>query len=370
MEMDARIRRVLADTYDGEVAAAAELDNLGGHASLRIYWRVHLPDGATTPRGERRYIAMVLPEGHEPGRSEEGPGEVPTDVGNRELPFVDVGRFLDERGVRVPAIDVVDMERGVLLLEDLGDTTFEALYERAAPEDREALYRRAIDLLVDTQRRIEDTPADERTARHCVAWGRRFDGDLLRWELDHFTEWGLEARLGLEAVEPHREVLDRSYEQIVDELFEAPEALSLRDYQSRNIMIAAPDDWVIIDFQDALRGPCIYDLVALLRDSYIELEDAQVDALFEHYVERGREAGLTWCEDAEALRRIFRLQTVQRKLKDAGRFIFIDRVKGNPDFLTYFEPSLGYVLSALEGLEGFSELRDIVSDTLADAQEA
>ena len=60
------------------------------------------------------------------------------------------------------------------------------------------------------------------------------------------------------------------------------------------------------------------------------------------------------------LTRAFHLQTVQRKLKDAGRFVFIDREKDNPDFLPYFKPSIDYVDHALERLEGWDELRDLL----------
>ena len=60
------------------------------------------------------------------------------------------------------------------------------------------------------------------------------------------------------------------------------------------------------------------------------------------------------------LRRAFDLQTVQRKLKDAGRFVFIERVKGNPSFLRHIPSSVRYVRQALDRLPqawlGFVEL--------------
>ena len=62
------------------------------------------------------------------------------------------------------------------------------------------------------------------------------------------------------------------------------------------------------------------------------------------------------------MQRAFNLQTVQRKLKDAGRFIFIDRVKGNPDFLPYYKSSITYVRQALEMLPAYDELADLLSE--------
>jgi len=116
--------------------------------------------------------------------------------------------------------------------------------------------------------------------------------------------------------------------------------------------------WVVIDFQDALVGPYVYDLVSLLRDSYIELPPDLVSELVDEYLRVGRGADLPWCDDPDAVRRAFHLQTVQRKLKDAGRFVYIDRETEHPEFLDYYEPSIRYVDTALRRLSGWDALRE------------
>jgi aminoglycoside/choline kinase family phosphotransferase len=110
-------------------------------------------------------------------------------------------------------------------------------------------------------------------------------------------------------------------------------------------MILPSGDQVVIDFQDALLGPRQYDLVALLRDSYVELEAPLVEAMLRRYLDRlAAEGGPRLGYDA--FRDVFDLLTVQRKLKDAGRFVFIDRVKKNPGFLPSIPASLRYVRDA------------------------
>lgn len=366
--MEERIRQTLSRVFDAQVAQKAQLTNLGGHASLRIYWRVDLPDGLTPPRryprGESTLMAMVLPEGQNWLASAEGQSSEAT--APSELPFVNVQRYLANIGMPVPSIDDVDMETGVLLLEDLGDRLFEhaVLDTTRATEPvaaRRKVYAQAIDLLVrfqtavETDRHRPDGPFD------TVAYERRFDAELLRWELDHYVEWGLESRRGKDTIAPALPRFDALFTQIVTELTDAPQTLSLRDFQSRNIMFKG-DRWILIDFQDALLGPVVYDLVALLRDSYIELTPQDVDVLLNHYIEAGRAAELPWCDDSDQLRRLFHLQTVQRKLKDAGRFIYIDRVKKNDAFLGYYEPSIGYVKNALRHLPELSELATLLAE--------
>ncbi|MFW5968182.1 MAG: aminoglycoside phosphotransferase family protein [Persicimonas sp.] len=373
--MESRIRQALEASHGEQVAQKAQLTEMGGHASLRIYWRIQLPESADAPREDLTQIAMVLPESRRAGESEEGMSE---DAPNSaELPFVNVQRYLDSIEMPVPAIDLVDMDLGVLLLEDLGDRTFEGAVEELRrrddlePEEREAafldLYREAIDLLVDLQESVLRSLADERfgTNDQCIAFERAFDRKLLRWELDHYVEWGLEARLGDDdarrtALDERRETLDQQLDRLVDELLDVQRTLVLRDYQSRNLMLHE-GRWHLIDFQDALKGPFIYDLVALLRDSYIELTAEQVDELLDYYVCRGAANGLPWCSDSDAVFRAFHLQTVQRKLKDAGRFVYIDRKKGNPDFLQYYDRSIDYVRHALDSIPGWDALASLLS---------
>lgn len=348
--MEARIRKALRARFGAACADSADLENLGGHASLRIYWRIE-SDTGRFPRNESTLMAMVLPQGDEAMASEEGGSSNDPEPG--ELPFVAVQRYLDRLGMPVPTIEYVDMELGVLLLEDLGDTMFENVYldDEKPTED---LYREAIDLLIGFQCAVGDD-----LERDCICWQKSFDRELLRWELDHYREWGLDEHYGSQALDPHREELETVFDSIVDELLELPQTLVLRDYQSRNIMRKS-QRWYLIDFQDALVGPYIYDLVALLRDSYIELQPEVVERLVGYYQRAGAEAGLTWCETD--VHRAFHLQTLQRKLKDAGRFVFIDKVKGNSSFLHYYEPSIGYVKNAIDRLDGFAQLADILED--------
>ena len=287
-------------------------------------------------RGEATLIAMVLP----------GPAE---EAQAPALSFMDVHQYLHRLGIRIPAIDYVDIDHfGVLLLEDLGDSTFEAAclsYDSDA--DRERMYLRAIDLLITTQRRFVDD--DD---RECICWHRQLDRGLLRRELEHYVAWAVDARYGRERLDPIRGHVASLFDRVVDELGELSEVATLRDYQSRNIMLKSANDWVIIDFQDAARGPFVYDLVGLLRDPWVELSADAVDRLLEYYTA----ARLPWCLDTDLVHRAFHLQTVQSKLKDAARFAYASRVAGSTDFTPQYERSMRYVQHAL------AHLPDIAAD--------
>lgn len=342
-DLRARAARLANTGADGHVR------KLKGDASNRSYYRV-AGNGSSV-------VAMVMPTTAK--ASEEATNGAPP----AELPFLNVQRYLDSLGLRVPRIYEYDEPAGILFLEDLGDVTFEsALPSKTTPpsesDDRsadfEALYVRAVELLA----RMRVT-ADASRDPDCIAFGRSFDRGLYRWELEHFHEWGLVARSGKEPTDAERAVLDGFYDRIADALDVLPRGFTHRDYQSRNLMVK-DGELVVIDFQDALLGPVQYDLVALLRDSYVELDRALVERLVERYCDayerEGGDAG-----DRREFLRVFDLLTVQRKLKDGGRFIFIDRVKGNPSFLPSVPASFRYVKDAIARLPELAPMGEILA---------
>src|SRR5690606_4963180 len=225
----------------------------------------------------KSHVCMLMTEDGQ--KSEEiGKGGAST-----ELPFLNVHRYLEALGVRVPHILRYDAEARTMVIEDLTDQTFEKAL--ASGHSREDLYGRAIDLLARLRVEAEKNPDPA-----CIAFGRSFDVDLYDWELHHFREWGLEVWSGRKPDETTRAELDRQFRAIAESLADAPTGCTHRDYQSRNVMVR-DGEMVVIDIRDALLGPRQYDLVALLRDSYIELDEGFVDAMLDRYVQAFEAAG-------------------------------------------------------------------------------
>ncbi len=311
----------------GRPQDGAPILQLKGDASNRSYLRVgRWPDS---------HVVMVMPPG--PPKSEEASKSGPPE----ELPFVNVQRYLEGLGIRVPRILRYDPAAAMVVLEDLGDLTLERALDGGA--GRESLYHRAVDLLARMRAAAEAQP-DPR----CIAFTHAFDEELYTWELHHFREYGLEAWSGRTPTAAERTRLESAFAGIARRLAAVPRGFTHRDYQSRNLMLTG-GELVVIDFQDALQGPWQYDLVALLRDSYVELEPGLVGALIDRWIGTYQRASETRVDPGE-FRRLFDLLTVQRKLKDAARFEFIHRVKKNPGFLPSIPASLRYARAAMERL--------------------
>lgn len=315
----------------------ASIEKLHGDASYRTYYRFVLEDGRTM-------IVMQLPEGKASASEEITNYEGPSD----ELPFCNVQRYLAGRGVPVPAVLHVDAVDGLVLLQDLGDDLLFGELAGAADDRAEALGREAVEALIALKRATTDgTPSD------CIAFARSFDATLLNWEFDHFAEFGIVEQLGKAIAPADRTAFERETRAITARIEAMPFVFTHRDFQSKNL-IRHDGRLFVIDFQDALMGPRAYDLVSLLRDSYIAFDAGTLGRLLDAAaaameVERG------------VLQREFDLVTVQRKLKDAGRFVYIDRIKGNPDYVQYIPRSLGYVREALTRLPEHAALGELLT---------
>ena len=293
-------------------------------------------------------MVMELPA--DPLQSEEAEsGEQPP-----ELPFLNMARFLEARGLRVPRIYLEAVADRAVLLEDLGDLVFSAKVERVDSVEMARWYGAAVGLLARMHDAMWPLPSG------CVAATRSFDYELVRWELDHYREWGIEALAASPLAPTVRTRLDRAFDCLAREVAELPAGFVHRDYQSRNLMVLEdtprPEHLAIIDFQDGLVGPRIYDLVALLNDSYVDLPWALKADMITRYA---RQRGM----DPERLTREFHLVTVQRKLKDGGRFVFIDKVKGNPSFLSFVDGSFARVRQSLEALDGHEALQAALAES-------
>lgn len=266
------------------------------------------------------------------------------------LPFINVTRLF--RAMPVPVPEILDHagDLGVLAQEDLGDVTLQAHLGAADAAEHDALYREALSFIEILQRRGRELEDPGYTP-----YGIAFDVEKLTWELEFFTKHFLGAYRGLVLSDSALATLRAEYRPIVHDLAAEPRVLCHRDYHSRNLMWQR-DRLVLIDYQDARLGPDTYDLVSLLRDSYVDLPEAQVDALVSYYLAlTGRSAA------GPAFRERFDLMALQRNLKALGTFGFQTTSRGNTVYIQYIPRTLRLARETLRKYERFRRLRDVLA---------
>ena len=270
------------------------------------------------------------------------------------LPFVNVGRLLAAIPVPVPRILAHSDELGIIALEDLGDVTLQAHVGAASPEEHAALYRQAVTFVNTIQRRGRELASPD-----YVPYGIVFDAEKLTWELRFFTTHFLKAYRGAGLTDSARAALAHEYASIADDLASSSPVLCHRDYHSRNLMLHE-GSLHIIDFQDARMGPDTYDLASLLRDSYVDVDDQQVDGLITYFLAQRAAPEI----DDRDFRRRFDLMALQRNLKALGTFGFQIAARDNTVYAQYVPRTLGYVRANLARHERFERLRELLAEHL------
>jgi len=266
------------------------------------------------------------------------------------LPFVNTARLFEAMPVPIPRILGHADDLGVLALEDLGDVTLQAHLGSAPPARHAALYREAVGFIHTLQVRGRELASSD-----YLPYGIAFDVEKLTWELNFFIKHYLVAYRGAEFADTERAALDAECAAIVGELAALPRVICHRDYHSRNLMLHA-GRLVIIDFQDARLGPDTYDLVSLLRDSYVDLPWATVDDLIAFFLAlQGRS------HEHDEFRRQFDLMALQRNLKALGTFGYQTTARANPVYIQYMPRTLNYVRENLGRYPRFARLRELMA---------
>jgi aminoglycoside/choline kinase family phosphotransferase len=320
----ARIDRYL--DASGLSRRAPKIVPLTGDASDRRYFRVLLSDGES--------VVLALHAG-------------PIDFS--ALPFANVAELLHKVPLPVPRILGYSNEDGLVALEDLGDVTLQAHLGASSTAEHAALYREAVALVELLQRRGAEL-ASERYVPYAIA----FDVEKLTWELDFFVRHFIEGYRGAVLTAAERAALSSEWAAVAVELAAEPRLLCHRDYHSRNLMLHAGRLY-IIDFQDARMGPDTYDLVSLLRDSYVDLTDRELDDLIAYFLAlKGGGAPVEF-------RRRFDLMALQRNLKALGTFGYQTIARGNPVYIQYIPRTLRYARTNLERYPRFARLRELLA---------
>jgi N-acetylmuramate 1-kinase len=188
---------------------------------------------------------------------------------------------------------------------------------------------------------------------HYVPYGIAFDVEKLTWELEFFVKYFVQGYRGVELTAEERGALQEEWAAIVGELAAEPRVLCHRDYHSRNLMLSDASLY-IIDFQDARLGPDTYDLASLLRDSYVDIADRELDELIAYFL------ALKGLADVEEFRRRFDLMALQRNLKALGTFGYQTMTRRNPVYIQYMPRTLRYARSNLEKYPRFTRLRTLL----------
>ena len=307
------------------------LEPASADASFRRYFRL---------RGEESTIVMDAPPPQEDCR-----------------PFVQIAAYLEQMGLNSPRVLQADLERGFLLLTDLGSTLYLAELNEN-PLRADTLYGDAMDALLILQQQGSAFQSELPS----------YDAELLRFELSLFHDWLCERHLGISLSESEEKSWNACCEVLIENSLQQETVFVHRDYHSRNLMVTDKNNPGILDFQDAVEGPLTYDLVSLLKDCYVKWPEEQIERWALSFYDR-LSNDLRNNLDAAAFIRQFDLTGVQRHLKAAGIFARLLHRDGKTGYMQDVPRTLSYIVDVAPRYAELDFLSDLISSRILPALE-
>ncbi|HDS74660.1 MAG TPA: hypothetical protein ENN56_03875 [Firmicutes bacterium] len=255
---------------------------------------------------------------------------VPTTLWSILESFLRNQSFLERLQCPVPRVYGRWPQYGIALIEDFGDIRLVDAISRE-PKRRNELDENAIDLLV----RLHSLPPDPHLS--YPARELAFDVEKYQYEFGfHVDTWLIGHHLGVSPTATERRALDGTYRWISETLAAEPFVFTHRDYQSTNLMLRDDGTLGLIDFQDARQGLRQYDLASFIWDSYVSKSDERRYRITQYY---RTAAGVT--DDPDRFDALLRIAAIQRKLHDAGAFVYTAAHRGKTEYLVWVSDAIG-----------------------------
>ena len=292
--------------------SAFELSVASDDASFRKYYRAAHPMG-----GAAGIIFVDAPPQHE----------------NSEA-FIGIAKLISKRGISAPTVFEYDLDEGFMMLSDFGNKLYLDELETGNSSSITKLYQSALTTLSTLQ-------------GICCATLPAYDAELLRAEMKLFPDWFLAKQITLPIDQAVSNLIESTFDLLVENALEQPQVFVHRDYHSRNLMVLDQNSPGLIDFQDAVKGPFTYDLVSLLKDCYWRFPREKVVEWVQVYWDQYLLEGNLEVDFAQFLR-WFDLMGMQRHLKVAGIFSRLNIRDGKSRYLNDIPLVISYLIEVCE----------------------
>jgi N-acetylmuramate 1-kinase len=261
--------------------------------------------------------------------------------------YVQIGRFLDRHGIRVPKIYFHDTTEGLIWIEDLGERDLFS-YRKESWLIRRAFYESALSQIATLHGLPESVSIEIKEELPA-----EFNAALYLWEQNYFFDNCLGRYFKVDQSEVKALADLPTLREVAERLGNLPRVLVHRDFQSQNIIMRNGHAH-LIDFQGLRPGLAEYDLASLFYDPYVDLSEAERAELIAYYREQQLKKGITVDSDFDSK---LRFCAMQRLMQALGAYCFLGLVKGHKHFLQYIPRALRSLHGVVANLDDLGPLQ-------------
>ena len=299
-----------------------ELQRLPGDASKRNYYRVMSPDNT-----------MILMDA-----TQESNIKSKTGLSNGIDDFIKIQKYLDSIDVRVPKLIVRNRIDNILLEEDLGEYSYADMLTK---ENYQKLYNPAIKTLIHISNINHPKNISTDSNPHYL---KEFDLDIYLNEaeifIDYYWPFIHGKQCNADKKQEFTHVMGEVYSNLTDD-----KTLMLRDFHSPNLLFLENEDGfrkcAVIDFQDALFGHPLYDLVSLTNDARTTIDEHQEKYLIDLYKKDFPFNNFQF--DSLSFIEQYHILGVQRSIKILGIFARLAILETNQNYLVHMPRVICYI---------------------------
>jgi aminoglycoside/choline kinase family phosphotransferase len=328
-----QLQRELEDFFNN---TRFNLIQINSGASVRKYFRISFEESLYFPT---RDVTLMV---------------IPIDKIEMADDYLNISYYLQRQNIPQPRIFEMQREKGWIFLEPAEGEQLDT-YLQQHPDEISTIYPRLVDFLLYIQNRAV-------FEGHCPAFSRFFDQLKYLYEFNfHVQEQVINHYLNHNFTQSEEQVFQEFSLEISKHLESTYPVFVHRDFQSSNIFYHKKneeDSFQIIDFQDARSGSYTYDLVSLLWDSYVDIPDKLKVELLDQFYQKNNLLRNHFSPDE--YNRLIDYQIIQRKLHDAGAFVYTYRLLNNQRFLQYITRALDMAILIMNQYPAFMEISQLL----------
>ncbi|WP_267405680.1 MULTISPECIES: phosphotransferase [unclassified Chryseobacterium] len=247
--------------------------------------------------------------------------------------FLYYSKIFSDLNLNSPKILAISEDRKIYVQEFLGSNTLSEVIAREGLTDNvKSLVKQTLQKLytlqIQTENKIDFTKTfeyesyDELPVMHDLYYFKNFVADVL--ELEY-----------------HKSTLLKEFKNIVNLIENLnPKGIMIRDFQARNIMVNDKNEVSFIDYQSAMKGPLMYDVISFLFQAKANFPEDFKNEMLNFYIHQ------------------FESKEIQLQLKDSVKPIQLMRflqVLGAYGFRGLIQRKQHFITSIEKGIENITE---------------
>ena len=266
-----------------------------------------------------------------------------------------INNFLIKNKIIAPKIYEHNLSKGILIVEDFGDTTFNKILVKK--NNKLSIYKKLVDLLIKIQKIKPELKLRSIINRPHIV--KSYSKSALHKESDLFFDWYLPLFLSKKKNKEIKKKAKRILSELYNRLNFSNSCFVHRDYHVQNLMKIKKKIGVI-DTQDALVGNPAYDLVSLVDDVRIKTSSKLKSQICEYYLKKTKKIVRI---KREKFLEDFDILSVQRSLKIIGIFSRLFKRDKKKKYLKFI-PYTWNLLEKRMSSKIFFELRKLLENNI------